>query len=44
MLLKSNMLNQSDLKQASYLYQVDLMLSTEGLHELDIHGLITVGS
>lgn len=27
-----------------YLYQVDLMLSTEGLHQLDIHGLVTVGS
>lgn len=35
--------NQSGL-QIIYLYQVDLMLSTEGLHQLDIHGLVTVGS
>lgn len=28
---------------AHYLDQVDLMLSTEGLHQLDIHGFVAVG-
>lgn len=37
------MLNQSGLEQAHYLYQVDLMLSAEGLHQLDVHGLVAVG-
>lgn len=26
-----------------YLDQVDLMLGAEGLHQLDVHGLVTVG-
>lgn len=30
-------------KLTHYLDQVDLMLSTEGLHQLDVHGLIAVG-
>lgn len=37
------MLNQSGLEQAHYLYQVDLMLSAEGLHQLHVHGLVAVG-
>lgn len=31
-------------QQSHYLDQVDLMLSAEGLHELDVHGLVAVGS
>lgn len=34
---------QSDFQQPHYLDQVDLMLSAEGLHQLDIHGLVAVG-
>lgn len=28
---------------AHYLDQVDLMFSAEGLHQLDVHGFVTVG-
>lgn len=28
----------------SYLHEVDLMLGTQGLHQLDVHGLVAVGS
>lgn len=31
-------------KQIQYLDEIDLMLGAEGLHQLDVHGLIAVGS
>lgn len=32
------------LAKHSYLDEVDLMLGTESLHQLDVHGLVAVGS
>lgn len=42
---KSNLKSKSWLNEPdAHLDQVDLMLGAEGLYQLDVHGLVTVGS
>ena len=36
-------LSKNQIQRETYLNQVDLVLSTKGLHQLDIHWLVTVG-